>query len=117
MSKTKAQIGTLALQMLRVVEGDSTPDTNDTTIIEEGYDEVYARLRTRHLVSWGSTGSVPNECIMPVAALVADSRIGFFQVPIDAFTDVKSKASRAEGDLTEVLAQDYVPQTIQSEPL
>jgi hypothetical protein len=116
-SKTKSEIGVLALQALQAVEGDATPDSNDTTVIEAAYDMVYARLRTRHLVSWASTGSVPEECVNPVVSLVAESRISYFQPPPDAAADIRFKASQAFGDLTEVLAMDYVPDEYKGEYL
>lgn len=115
MAKTKSEIGVLALQALRVVEGDATPDSNDTTVIEDAYDMVYQRLRTRHLVSWSSTGSVPDECVNPVVSLVAESRIGFFAPPPQAEQDVRIKASMAYDDLTEVLSMDYVSEEVPGE--
>ena len=115
MAKTKSQIGVLALQALKVIEGDATADPNDVTVIEDAYDQIYARLRTRHLVSWGSTGSVPDEAVNPVMALVAEARIGFFKPPQDAAADIRFKASTAFTDLTEVLQPDYVSQPVPAE--
>ena len=108
MSQTKSQIGVLALQALHVIEGDATADTNDETIIEAAYDFIYKRLRTLHLVNWGSGDSVPDECVNPVVSLVAESRIGYFKPPQHAETDIRIKASNAITELTEVLANDYV---------
>jgi len=115
MSQTKSQIGVLALQSLHVVEGDATPDTNDTTVIEKAYDLIYAVLRTKHLVSWGSTGDIPDEAVNPVVALVAESRIGYFKPPQHAEADIRLKASTAFLDLTEVLSPDYVSDPVPAE--
>ena len=110
MAKTKAQVATLALQMLQAVEGDASADTNDQTLAEDAYDMVYGRLRSLHLATWGSTGSVPNECVNPVASLIAEMRMPFFKVPPDAQQMVMNQASKALGDLTEVQNLSYESQ-------
>ena len=117
MSKTKTELGTLALQMLKAVDGDATPETNDTTVIEAGYDEVYAKLVEKHLVSWGPTDSIPDKAVMPVAYLTAESRLALFTPPQLNVQLILAGAGKAIGDLTEVYAMDYVHQTIPSEPL
>lgn len=117
MAQTKTQLGESALRMMRQVEGDANPESYATTIIEAGYDQVYQMLRTRHLVSWGPTDSIPDECVNPVMALTAKSRLSFFKVPADSRQEVLSAASTAIGDLTAVLGIDYVSQQIPSEPL
>lgn len=115
MAQTKSQIGLLALQAMHVVEGDATPDANDTSVIEAAYDQVFARLRTRHLVSWGSTGSVPDEAVNPVVALTAQSRLTYFNPPADVINLINLMASTAFEDLTEVLQPDYVSQPTPAE--
>ena len=109
MSATKSEIGLLALQALKVVDGDATPETNDTSVIEAAYDGVYARLATRHLVSWPLSGSVPDELIDPVVALVAKSRLTTFSPPQDVAANIRLDASTAFEDITEMLSLDYVP--------
>lgn len=117
MSKTRAELATLSLQMMRVVEGDATPDTNDQTLLEEAYDQVYAVLVRKHLVTWGPTDSIPDEAINPVAAMTASSRLSFFKVPPDTQQIILIEASNAIESLTEILSLDYVSDTIPSEPL
>lgn len=109
MAKTRAQVALLALQMMQVVEGDASADTNDQTLAEDAYDMVYSRLRSLHLTTWGSGGSVPNECVNPVVALVAEARLPFFKVPQDVQMLIKSSASTAIADLTEVQNLSYTP--------
>ena len=117
MAKTKTEIATLALQAIRAVEGDATPDANDLSTMEDAYDEVYAMLATKHLVSWSPTGSVPDAVVVPVMALTASYRLPLFKVPIEALQMVAGAASTAIGDITEALALDYVYEPIASEPL
>lgn len=115
MAQAKSQIGVLALQALKAVEGDATPDSSDVTLIEAAYDQVYASLRSRNLASWGSAGEVPDEAVNSVVALVAEARIGFFKPPQDAAADIRLKASTAFEDLVEVLQPDYVSQPVPAE--
>ena len=117
MAKTKTELGTLALQMLKAVDGDATPETNDVTVIEAAYDEVYAMLAEKHLVSWSPTGDVPDKAVMPVAYLVAESRLTLFTPPQINIALIQNGAALAEGNLTTLLAMDYVHQDIPSEPL
>ena len=109
MAKTKTQVATLALQMLKAVEGDASPDTNDLILAEDAYDLIWSQLHSKRLTTWGSTASVPNECVNAVVALVAESRLPFFFVPPDVQQMVMLYASRAIGDITEFTSLNYVP--------
>lgn len=114
MPASKAEIGLLALQGMKVVDGDATPETNDTNVIEAAYDSVYAKLNAKHLVSWAINGNVPDEFINPVTALVAASRITFFNPPIDVKELILAAASEAVEEISEMQALDYVPVSIPS---
>jgi len=114
MAKTKAEVGLQCLQSMKVVDGDATPETNDTTIIEEAYDQIKAMLYTRHLVSWEDT-EVPDEVIIPLCDLMAASRLSFFSPPADVKQMILQGASSAVEQITEVLAMDYVSEPVPSE--
>jgi len=115
MPASKTAIGLLALQAMKVVDGDASPEANDTTIIEAAYDSVYATLNARHLVSWPISGNVPDEFINPVVALTAASRITLFTPPQDVVSIILSAAASAVEDISEMQALDYVPVEIPSE--
>ena len=117
MPATKAGIGLLALQTLKVAEGNATPEANDTAIIEAAYDNVYAMLNEKHLVSWELTGSVPDQLIDPVMMLTAAARITLFTVPQDVQAIVISSASQAVKTITEMQALDYVSEPVYSSPM
>lgn len=114
MAASKTQIGLLALQSMKVVDGDATPESNDTAIIEAAYDSVYAKLSRRHLVSWALDADVPDEFIDAVVALTAASRITLFTVPADDKQIILAAASEAVEEITEMVALDYVPVSIPS---
>jgi len=115
MPLSKQAIGLLALQAMRVVDGDATPDTNDTAVIEQAYDNIYAMLNQRHLVSWAINGLVPDELVDPVVSLVAASRITLFTVPIDVVQSITIQASSAVETITEMVSLDYVPTSVQAD--
>ena len=116
MAKTKAQVGLQALQTMRVVEGDATPEANDTTVIEDAYDQIKAMLYNLHLVTWEDS-AIPDDVIQPVVDLMCASRITFFDPPPNVVQIILQGASGATELLTNMLAQDYVPEVISSEPL
>lgn len=117
MPKSKEDLGLLALQTMRVVEGDAAPEINDTSVIEDAYDEVYAMLNELHLVTWGISESIPDEFVNPIKMLTAEARLTMFTVPPDVQAIILSKASTAVMDISEMVALDYVPDPIPSEPL
>lgn len=116
MPATKAEIGLLALQVLKVVEGnDATPEPNDTLVIEQAYDNVYAKLLSMHLVSWGLTESVPDLFIDPVVWLIAASRITVFDPELSTIQIILANSERSIGEITKAIAMDYVPQIYPTE--
>lgn len=115
MPASKSDIGLLALQSMKVVDGDATPEANDTSVIETAYDGIWAILNTKHLVTWPISGNVPDELINPVVALVAQSRLTFFTPPVDVQATINAAAESAYMDITEAIALDYVPTQTPSE--
>jgi len=114
MSKTKTEVGLQALQALKAVDGDATPESNDTTVIEDAYDQIKATLYNRHLVSW-EDATVPDDVIMPLVYLIAESRLTTFSPPANVAQFIMLKANSAVEDITEALSIDYVPEVIPSE--
>ena len=111
MSKTKTQVGLQALQAMKAVEGDATPETNDTTVIEDAYDQICAMLYARHLKTWDDS-AVPDEVIIPLVDLMAYSKLSSFTVPPDVQQRITLGASTAVELITEALAMDYVSEPI-----
>lgn len=116
MAKTKSEVGLQALQTMRVVEGDATPESNDTAVIEDAYDQLKAMLYNKHLVTWDDS-AVPDDVILPLVDLMCASRITFFNPPANVQQILLAAASTSVQQITSMLAQDYVPDIIPSEPL
>lgn len=71
MAKTKAQVRDRAAEELGRLRVGQALQSQDNTRISAAYDEVYADLKAEGLNTWPSTGSVPDELVPFVSALVA----------------------------------------------
>lgn len=68
---TKAEVRNRALQALGVIAIGATPESQDTTRVEDGFDEVYGALKDEGLVTWASTAEVPTKIVPYMVAMVA----------------------------------------------
>lgn len=112
MAKTIAQVGTRALQKLGVVEGDGSEDSNDTTLIAAIYDSVYQWIREHHLASWGSTDSIPEGAVEPVAALLAKKGLTYWTPTQDRMLVIMEEAKAAPMELAALLEGDYISEPV-----
>ena len=71
MAATKAQIATKVLQKLRILPAGKSATADDSTLIQNAYDEMYQYLLERNAVTWGSTDSIPTEAVRPIVKLMA----------------------------------------------
>ena len=116
MPLTKTQIGLLALQALKVIEGNNTtPEPDDTTVINQAYDNVYAKLLSKGLVTWSLADNIPDLYIDPVMWLVAESRITVFDPDIETKSFIVAKASNSVQEIIEANALNYVSSITPSE--
>ena len=79
--------------------------------IDAAYDEVYARLKAEGLVSWTSTGDIPDEVVSPVVDLVAFARVTEYGVGGDRYARIASDASQAETRIRRSLQNNYFKNT------
>jgi len=108
---TKQQIGLLALQALKVVEGDDTSaEPADEAVIEQAYDNVYAKLYSDGLVSWALADNIPDLFIDDVMWLMAASRITVFDPDQQTVGIILANSQQSIKNITENVALDYVPQ-------
>ena len=112
MPATKAQIGLLVLQTLKVIEGnDVTPEPNDTAVIDQAYDNVYADLLSKGIVAWGATESVPDVFIDHMVWLIAASRITVFDPDQQTISIVLANSERSIENIIKIISSEYVPVT------
>ncbi len=72
MAVTKTQLGAKVLEKLGRIGAGESVDSDDQTLVDDAYDSVYEELRSRHLVDWGSTESIPTWAMLHVRNIVAN---------------------------------------------
>ena len=107
MALTKAQIRDRAASELGVLPLGQALQHQDKVRIEQAYDEIYANLKSRGLASWSSTGSVPNEFVSHVVALVAYNCLNSYGVSNDRYNRISSKAGVAIQEITSLTNKSY----------
>ena len=101
MAQTKAQIRNRALRKLGKLAIGQTAEAGLASDIEEAYDQVYARLKSRGLTTFLSS-SVPDEFVEDMVALVAFERSE--GIPDSRYMRVRDDASRAMGNISATIA-------------
>ena len=98
MPKTIAEVRNRALVMLGKLAIGQTPDGALSSDMEDVYDQVYKRLELAGKVTWSSTGSIPDEFVEDVTALMAFERSE--GIPESRYIRIRDAASRASSTIT-----------------
>lgn len=83
-----------------------TPTAALSSDMEDVYDQVYARLAKRGLVSWGPSDSVPDEFVEDITSLMAFDRSE--GVPGDRYIRIRDAASRATLSISAMIEGKYI---------
>ncbi len=75
--------------------------------IGEAYDEVYAQLKQEGLANWATNGSVPDELVPSVAALMADNCLDSYGVSEERFARIKA-AVGDDGEMAKLKIRSFV---------
>ena len=102
MAKTKAQLRNRALEMLGEIAIGQTPAADIANDMEDAYDQVYARLERRGLVTWSSTDSIPDEFVEDISVLMAFERAE--NIPQEKFARLAGMRARAVQSISDVIA-------------
>ena len=92
---TAAEIREKALKKLGVKTTGQTTQSEVTADLNAAYTEVYAMLDALGLTTWDSDEDVPDEMVLPVVFLVANSRKDEYSIPNDRYQRVSSDGSSA----------------------
>ncbi len=93
MAKTIAECRNRALVKLGKLPLGQTPGSALSSDMEDAYDQVYQRLKSRGLVTWSSTASIPDEFVEDIVALMAYERSE--GIPNDRFVRIREAATSA----------------------
>lgn len=105
MAKTKAELRNRSLVMLGKLALGQTPTAALSNDMEDVYDQVYARLENRGLVTWSSTDSVPDEFVEDITALMAFERTE--GVPSERYARIAEAASRAVLSISDTISGEW----------
>lgn len=107
MALTKAEIRDRIAQEVGILQiGQSLEDT-DKVRIEQGYDEVYADLKRNNLNFWSSTGSIPNQFVPYVIALVAENISNTYLIPNERYARLLPMIQKAKAKIASLGAEPY----------
>lgn len=108
MAKTKAEIRNRALVMLGKLPLGQTPTSLLADDMEDVYDQVFADLNSRGLVTWSSTDSVPDEFVDQIASLMAVRRSE--GIPNDRYARIAAAAAGAIQSISRIIEGKWVNQ-------
>ncbi len=104
---TVAEIRDKAARKLGVLAFGQTLSNRYSADLTAAYSEVYAELRELNLVNWTLTGTIPDEVVEPVVALVARARVDEYGVSNDRYQRILNSAQNAETSLRRVIHDPY----------
>lgn len=111
MALTKTEIKTrVATDYLSLIQLNQSLESQDSTRLGQGYDEVYADLKNKGLASWASTDSVPNELAPHVIALVAKNCYKTYKPSAEKISLIEADALIAESSIRALINSDYISQ-------
>jgi hypothetical protein len=99
---TATQIRTKALKKLGVLATGQTTQSEIQADLDRAYEEVYAALAAKNLVTWEIDEEVPDEYVMPVVALVAFARADEYGIPNDRYQRIAGNMTRATAEIREL---------------
>lgn len=101
---TRMQLAKRVLLKHGMIDIEDTPTADQLAAINAVYEEQYGLLIADSLISWGVSDEIPTEAAGPVVAIVQAETADIFRgVPADKET--------ARRELSQLLSQDYAPQT------
>ncbi len=109
LSKTEV-INRAATDYLGILTLGQSLQSQDFTRIKQAYNEVYAYLKTKNLVTWVSSGDVPTNLVPHVVAMVANNCYNVYGVSKDRFARIKADYIIAEPKIRELVLPEFVSQ-------
>lgn len=92
---TATQIREKALKKLGVKATGQTTRAEIAADLDSAYAEVYAMLSTLRLTTWDVDEDIPDEFVIPVVWMVADSRKDEYSIPNDRYQRITADGAKA----------------------
>ena len=107
---TTAEVRDRAANLLGILPLGQSLQAQDAARISSGYNEVYERLRLDGLATWTSTGSIPNEVVPHVVALVAENCVNDYGCSTERYQRIVISAAAAPDEISKLVAKFHVSQ-------
>lgn len=91
---TKANLRDRAAEYLGILRIGQGLQSQDTTRIESGYDEVFAQLKSDGLTTFASTGDCADELTPHIAYLIAESCLDTYSVSDNRYNRIVRGAEK-----------------------
>lgn len=106
MAKTKAECRNRALRKLGKLAIGQTAEAGIASDMEDAYDQIYARLENKGLVTWSSTASIPDEFVEDIVAIMAFERSE--GIPDSRYARIRDDASRAQISISSLIEGKWI---------
>ena len=108
---TKTKLIKKILQKLKVLESGESPDSDQTSTVNEMYDLVYQELKSDEVVTWTESGEVPEKQAGQMIILMASRLVDEFSVPEPRASRLVLQGDIAHDRLYSLNSVPYVPTT------
>jgi len=104
---TVQEVVNRAGEYLGILRIGQSLQAQDNTRITAAYNEVYADLKVDSIASWASDGTIPDEVVQHVAALIAENCLNTYSVPDNRYTRIKNAVSTAKREIRRLVLPAY----------
>jgi len=103
------RLGTVdqAANELGVLRLGQSLQTADQTYLNQKYDETYAELKNEGLATWISTGSVPDELVSHVTALVCQKCSEVYSLSDNRYQRLSARWNAAKREIRRITTPSY----------
>jgi len=96
-----------ALQLLGVSSINQGAQSQDNTRIGAAYTEVYADLKKEGLATWATAGTIPDELVPHLVALMAFNAVDEYGVSTARYQRILAQSARAKREIRALTTNDY----------
>jgi len=104
---TKAEAKNRALELLFVKTLGQSAQSQDFDHIEDIYLEVYTDLKTEGIATWAVAGTIPDDVMPHLAALMAFNSVHVNGLSPERYNRISAKASIAKTEIRTIVTPDY----------
>lgn len=108
---TKQEIQQRVAEELALVPVGQAAESQDQNRINEAFDQMYERLKTKGLATWASTAEVPAEIVPYFELMMLEKLLTRYSVPEGRYIRIKTDAgpdgNAAMANISELVTEEY----------